>query len=74
MFYDVCTPREKAKYEDLYARNNKGSAVVFALRVVKEHWDVFVHKQKSTTPLSDSSGEERFIRFREAGRAWLEKS
>ena len=76
MFLDVATPREKAKFEELYAKSNKGSATVLALRVVKDHWDLMLNKQekKSITPLSDSSGQERFIRFSENGRQWLEKS
>ena len=78
MFRDVATTRELNKLESIYAKNNKGGATVYMIRIVKDYWDLHIAKKadvsKSQTPLSDSSGQERIIQFRSGGRVWLEKS
>lgn len=78
MFRDVANRNEINKLERIYAKGNKGAGTVFMLRIVKDYWDLHIAKKdqpaKSPTPLSDTSGEERFITFRSRGVAWMEKS
>ncbi len=73
MFKDVATPSEMKKFELLYAKNNKGSATVFALRVIKVYWNVFIaHKDKAPS-LPDHDKGERTIKINHAGVSWHEK-
>lgn len=77
MFMDVATSSEVKKYDMLYAMKNKGSATVFALRVVKDHWDVMIAKRNTVTPLPDKEVIEEqdtshLIKFNYAGRSWYE--
>ncbi len=72
MFLDVATPSEKRKFEFLYARSNKGSATVFALRTIKTYWDLHIFKKdKPSSTLSDNG--ERTIRINSGGTSWLER-
>lgn len=74
MLMDVATPSEKKKFEGLYAKNNKGSATSYALRIVKTYWDLHIQKrqQAAPTPQNDSVVPEGMLKINYGGRSWLE--
>lgn len=70
MFMDVATAMEKKKFEMLYAKNNKGSATVFALRVIKMYWDLYIaKKEQSSTQFSSET--EHSIKINSGGMSWF---
>lgn len=75
MFNDICTPSEKRKLEELYAKRNKGSATVLMTRTIKTYWDLHIAKRDIVPTLPDKEIEEdtsHLIKFNYAGKSWYE--
>lgn len=74
MFKQVATPSELRKFEKLYQLQNKGSATILALRVVKRHWDKMIANHNTqieeTTKLTVE--EPRTFKVNYRGSSWLE--
>ena len=63
MFLDIATKEERQKVDELYANNNKGSAIVYMLKRIRDEWVVLINAREKYTMVSDTGEKPRFRVF-----------
>jgi len=73
MFLDIATKEERQKVDALYASRAKGSAIVYMLKRIRDHWVIMINAREKNKhiPLSDT-GKERLIKINSGGKSWLQ--
>jgi len=72
MFLDIATKEEKRKIDELYAMGNKGSAIVYMLKRIRDEWIVMMNNKEKASykPVTDTGEEKRTFKVNYKGMSW----